>query len=875
MVALVLVPVLGLLGATGALVGLEARRVEAADRALEAVLVAGQVAAVRSALVQEVLTSSARTHLADPEVTAALEEEVVEAVVAELGDDELSRARQRTDDAVAAVRRGSVAADHVLGVAGDLGPLRTAVDRAPAWSAVGPSFEPLADDLLLAQRLSVEEAVAQGLEGDLVAAALETRAAADAAGLGGQEALALLDAVLVPAPGAAGVGTVGGAGLTAGSAWATLEGLVGSTSPAVRVRSEGLLEATEALPPPVALLSASGAEVRDVLSRSMGRQDGLGYLVTAAAGRAEALTRAETQQARADVLRLAAGALALLLVTGAVAVRTSRALTRPLHDLADRARRVSQGELVPVPVDGPREVRTVAAGLAATVASLGRLQEQARAVCAGDLGSPLLSRPLPGPLGEVVHASVTGMVQAMVDRDRLREDLAHRATHDSLTELPNRARAMELLDRALARARCDGGSVGVLFVDLDHFKRVNDTLGHAAGDDLLRILAGRLRACVRPRDAVCRLGGDEFLVVVAGADERALLQVAERLVDVVARPVLLDEGTAVVGASVGVAHSSCGAVDREVLLAEADTATYRVKAGGRGGVGFFDDALRAQLLAVRELEEALALGIDRGELRLHYQAVVAVDDVDDASRVLGYEALVRWDRPGHGLLPPSAFVDVAERSALVCDLGRTVLHEATRQLVAWSAADPDAADRNVAVNISGRHLATPRVVEDVRDALAASGLAARRLVLEITETVLVDHETTLERLAELRALGVVVAIDDFGTGFTSIGQLQRMPADVLKVDRSLAGSDDPADQQLVRLVVRAARAAGLEVVAEGVETGAQMDALRAAGCDAAQGFWLHRPAPPGDRAPELAPRGASPGTLPQPRRGASQALRAG
>ncbi|MEJ5946427.1 EAL domain-containing protein [Pseudokineococcus basanitobsidens] len=855
-----LVPGLGLLGATGALVGLEVRHAAAAERALEAVVVSGRVAVVRSALVQEVLASSVRTHLAGAGPGTALDAEVEDAVVVRLGDEELAQARRRTDAAVAAVPPGSPAADHVHDVAGDLEPLRTAVDLASSWPAVGPVFEPLTDDLLLAQRQAVDEAVAQGLEGDLVTAALETRAAADAAGLGGREALAVLDAALAPTAGDAPAGPTGGAGVTAGSTWTTLEGLAASTSPGLRLRSADLLAASRALPGAGALRSAAPADVRDAVVRATDRQDGLGGLVTAAAARAEAVTRAEAESARTRAVHLAVGALLLLLVTVAAVVRTSLALTRPLLDLADRARRVGDGELVPVRVGGPREVRTVATGLAATVASLGRLQEQARAVCAGDLGSPLLARPLPGPLGEVVHASVTGMVQAMVDRDRLREDLTHRATHDPLTELPNRARALDLLDCALARARRERTPVGVLFVDLDRFKRVNDTLGHAAGDELLRVVAARLRTSVRPGDAVCRLGGDEFLVVVERADERALLQVAERLVEAVARPVPLAAGTASVGASVGVARSGDGTVGREVLLAEADTATYRVKASGRGGVGFFDDELRAQLLAVRELEEALALGIARGELRLHYQAVVAVDD----ERVLGYEALVRWERPGHGLVPPADFVDVAERSALVCDLGREVLRQATSQLAAWSASDPVAAGRNVGVNISGRHLASPRVVEDVREALAGSGLGPHRLVLEITETVLVDHETALERLAELRALGVAVAIDDFGTGFTSIAQLQRMPADILKVDRSLAGSDDPADAQLVRLVVGAARAAGLEVVAEGVETSAQMDALRAAGCDAVQGFWFHRPAPPGDRAPGLGPRPAPLPALPRP-----------
>lgn len=855
LVVLVLLPLLGLVVSTGALVARQGEEARAAATAVEAVSTAEQVSAARGALVAEKLASLAHSRLLDPTGPADVAPAVEAAVAAELGDEELADARVRTDAALAVVGGGTAVGEAAGAVAADLQPVRASVVRSVEWSVLAPAFESLSDRLLLAERRAIDDAVAAGVEGQVVEAVLEAGTASEAVAVGGQEAAALLDALLHGST--ASDGSARGDERTA----AVVEALTASPTAGVRVRSETLLEALAALPGPDEASGLGAPEVRDATSRLVGTQAGLRALAEAANRAAEELATTTSEQAQADAAASAIGGVVLLALTGAAVLRTSSWLTRPLKDLAEQAEHVSRGALVPVRTDGPQEVRTVAEGLAATVASLGRLQEQARAVCAGDLGSPLLVRPLPGPLGEVVHASVTGMVQAMVDRDRLREDLVHRATHDPLTELPNRAHAMDLLDSALARSGAAGTPVGVLFVDLDRFKRVNDTLGHAAGDELLRVVARRLRASLPPGAAVCRLGGDEFLIVVEHADERALVLVAERLLDAVAQPVVLDAATTAVGASVGVALSCGQLADRETLLAEADTAAYRVKAGGRGGVGLYDDALRAQLLATRELEEALAIGISRGELHLHYQAIAAVDD----GRVIGYEALVRWDRPGHGLLPPSAFVDVAEGSTLVCDLGREVLHQATRQLVQWSAADPTAATRNLGVNISGRHLASTRVVDDVRDALHACGLAPHRLVLEITETVLVDHETALERLAELRGLGVSVAIDDFGTGFTSIAQLRRMPADILKIDRSLAGSPDPADQHLVRLVLGAARAAGLEVVAEGVETSAQMDALREAGCDAVQGYWLHRPEPPGARAPELPATTTTGSDIPQMR----------
>ncbi len=452
-----------------------------------------------------------------------------------------------------------------------------------------------------------------------------------------------------------------------------------------------------------------------------------------------------------------------------------------------------------------------------------------------------------------MDAALRQLTRSRAQRDRLQDDLAHQAAHDPLTALANRARALELVQAALHRGQRSGSLVGLLFVDLDHFKAVNDTFGHRTGDDVLRATAGRMLAVVRAGDAVGRLGGDEFVVLVESPEsEEALLELAERLVAAVSAPVATGGRTVAVGASVGVAVSRDGGTDAAALLHDADVAAYRAKGAGRGRVEVFDDALRRELEERAALEAAIRRGLDGGEFLLHYQPVVTVVAGPSGPRtaegtVEGYEALLRWDRPGHGMVPPDAFIPTAERSTLVCDLGRWALREATLQLARWAAATPPTGvvgpATSVAVNISGRHLASPGIVDDVAAALAASGVAAHRLVLEITETVLVDEPTATAHLAGLRALGVGISIDDFGTGYTSIGQLQHLHADTLKIDRSLVASTAPGSAELVRLVVHAAHAFGLSVVAEGVEHEHQLSPLRQAGCDSAQGYLFARPQP--------------------------------
>ena len=442
--------------------------------------------------------------------------------------------------------------------------------------------------------------------------------------------------------------------------------------------------------------------------------------------------------------------------------------------------------------------------------------------------------------------TVAGLVlntRDVSERRQLEDALTHQAYHDTLTGLPNRARLQERLDAALARID-DHRGVALLFVDLDGFKMVNDSLGHAAGDAVLVEVARRLSACVRPEDTVARLGGDEFAVlldeVVAEAEPTA---VAERIAAVLREPVTVGDQHVFAAASVGVALGRPGVDTGDRLLGDADAAMYRAKASGLGSYERFEPTMRSTTPDRVALEADLRRAIDEEELRLHYQPTVDLT----TGRVVGVEALVRWQHPTRGLLSPADFVPVAERSALVVRLGRWVLREACRQAAAWRRQLPGGHDLFVAVNLSGRHVSHPDVALDVAEALAAAGLPADRLVLEMTESVLVERtDETLATLGQLRDLGVRLAIDDFGTGWSSLSYLHRFPLDVLKIDRTFVDrlSREHGPDGLASAIVRIGDALGLETVAEGVEEPAQLSALQAMGCRLAQGYLLGRPMPP-------------------------------
>lgn len=433
-----------------------------------------------------------------------------------------------------------------------------------------------------------------------------------------------------------------------------------------------------------------------------------------------------------------------------------------------------------------------------------------------------------------------GMQQDVTDRRCVEDEVRWIANHDPLTGLANRTLFQQHLEAA-----CQSAGAVLLLVDLDRFKTVNDTLGHPTGDALLRAVAGRLRKAAPPGATVARLGGDEFALLIPclTGDVEPL---AGQLVDLLSRPFLLLGHVVEVGASIGMAVAPADAQDAEMLVRAADLALYGAKAGGRGGWRRFepgmDSAARSRQELLVDLRRALALGA----LRLHYQPQLAA--IGDA--VVGFEALVRWERPGHGLVPPNDFIPLAEETGLINAIGDWVLHCATREAMRWPG------DMRVAVNLSPRQLEDgDRIVTSVMRALADSGLPAWRLELEVTETGLAAAgEGGLQQLHRLRELGVRVSIDDFGTGHSSLSRLLEFPFDSIKVDRSFVaglGHDEKAGA-LVRSIAALARSLNVTSVAEGVETREQAMLARHDGFSQIQGYLISRPMPPGDIAGFLA-----------------------
>ncbi|WP_432491307.1 putative bifunctional diguanylate cyclase/phosphodiesterase [Kineococcus gypseus] len=427
-------------------------------------------------------------------------------------------------------------------------------------------------------------------------------------------------------------------------------------------------------------------------------------------------------------------------------------------------------------------------------------------------------------------------------RAAVEAEARRRAVEDPLTSLPNRAGLSALLEAELARTDAPAGVPAVLSVDLDHFTAVNDSLGTAAGDELLRTVAGRLRASVREGAVVARLSADEFVVVERCADAARARALAERLLEELAEPVVLEGLEVVVSASIGVAVAAPGEGAVERVLHDAGVAVQRAKARGRHRVEVHDpDRTGAAVDHLRLLGE-LRRGIAAGELRVHFQPRVDLRD----GRLAGVEALVRWQHPVRGLMPPSEFIDLAERSGLVRELGARVLDAAVEQGARW-ARDPRHPTVEVAVNLSTRQLTDPGVVDVVTAALQRHGLEPHLLVLEVTETALVtDPEAAATALAALKALGIGIAVDDFGTGYASLTYLQRFPVDELKIDRSFVtglGISD-GDTAIVRTCVDLAHAMGIRAVAEGVETEEQRRALAGMGCDFGQGYFFSRPLEP-------------------------------
>lgn len=428
----------------------------------------------------------------------------------------------------------------------------------------------------------------------------------------------------------------------------------------------------------------------------------------------------------------------------------------------------------------------------------------------------------------------------LADLQRAQAALTKQATHDALTGLPNRDLLVDRIDQALRQASRSGQCTALFFIDLDHFKGVNDTRGHAVGNRVLRGVADRLAAVTREMDTVSRIGGDEFVVLAPNIGNHLhALEAGNRIVQELLRRHA--DPSSSVGASVGIAVSDHGRGDAEELLHEADTAMYQAKAAGGGRSALFDDELAEEVRSRASAKTALQAALDEGRVAPWYQPIVDLA----TGRTSGYEALARLVERDGTVLPPAFFIPVAEDSGLVLPLGAQILDRACQQAVLWGAdGGPDLA---VAVNVSSRQLEPGDLTAVVRDTLERTGLTASRLHLELTETAIMDlHPEILRQLSRIKEMGVQIGLDDFGTGYASLTHLRRLPLDFVKVDRSFVQGlgQDAGDERIVSAVVDLARNLGLRSVGEGVETEQQLDRLRELGCDEGQGYLFARPAPP-------------------------------
>ena len=434
---------------------------------------------------------------------------------------------------------------------------------------------------------------------------------------------------------------------------------------------------------------------------------------------------------------------------------------------------------------------------------------------------------------------IVSVVRDISERKQAQQKLQHQANHDALTGLPNRNYFYETLRKTIALAGIQGWKVAVMFIDMDHFKNVNDTLGHGVGDELLINFSNRLMTCVRMRDTVGRLGGDEFgVILVMEQGHKGAAQVAAKIRDALHQPFDLQGYEVIMTASIGVTIYPDDGVDPDVLIKYADTAMYQAKHAGRNTYRFFTAQMNVDVLQRQDLENALRKAIERDEFVLHYQPKVSLT----TGAVVGLEALLRWARPGHGLVAPGVFIPVLEESGLIVRVGGWVIDAACRQIREWQMGEVGSIQ--VSVNVAGRQFIEGDLEADVVRALAEHEVPAGLLELELTETSLVANtERTMECLSNLRQRGVKVSIDDFGTGYSSLAYLRRFPIDKLKIDIAFIRdvTSNPDDAAIVQAVITMAHSLNLEVIAEGVETEAQQSYLRRHQCDQMQGYLVSRP----------------------------------
>jgi diguanylate cyclase (GGDEF)-like protein len=451
------------------------------------------------------------------------------------------------------------------------------------------------------------------------------------------------------------------------------------------------------------------------------------------------------------------------------------------------------------------------------------------------------THPALGRDGGVVGLS--GTMSDVTERRRLEAELTHLAFHDPLTGLANRALFRDRVDHTLLLSRRTRQNGAVLFLDLDSFKSVNDSFGHAAGDRLLVEIAGRLQRCLRPGDTISRLGGDEFGILLEGVLEADAAEVAVRLSAVAREPVTLDEHIIVGSASIGIAMLDQGTASAGDALRNADVAMYVAKVRRAGGHAIFRPEMHLASVERTEDLSRLRVAIDQEELYLDYQPIIDLS----TGRLTGVEALVRWHHPVRGIVPPAAFIPLAEESGLIVALGAWVTREACRQLRAWDGLAPGRPGPTMSINLSAVQLVNDGLVAEVADILVETGLDPHRLVFEITETgLMTDPDLAEQRLRTLKGLGVRIAIDDFGTGYSSLAYLRRFPIDVLKLDRTfISGLErNGPSAALAEIFVQLGRALHIETVAEGVETMGEAELLRDLDCQLAQGFQFSRPVDP-------------------------------
>lgn len=553
------------------------------------------------------------------------------------------------------------------------------------------------------------------------------------------------------------------------------------------------------------------------------------------------MVRAERDAHETQAIVGVVGSLLIFAAVCLVAMLFARTLIRPLRALAAASKRVVSGDLAiePLSLKGPTEVAEASEAFNLTLEAMRLIEAKARALAVADLDADVLRQPLRGRVGESLSRSVDVLSESLSAREKLEDRLGYQATHDNLTGIENRASAIDRVQAALGRSPTIGGTVAVVLIDLDNFGAINDAFGHAAGDVVLQHVAKAMSIALVGRATVARVGGDEFVVIAEEVEGPAeALGLAERAMRALKTPIELPHNQVIVEASIGVAVQEPMDTTAD-LLRRADISMYRAKRNEPGTIRIFDDQLKAEISERLGIEDGLraALAAD-DQLRLEFQPVVNAW----TGKTVSAEALIRWERPGHGFVPPDKFIQIAEQTGLILDIDRWVLSTALLELATWPA-DPLTRTLSLAINISGRHLVNAHFLDNLITALESTGADPTRLILEITETVLVmDLELMTERLGAIRELGIRIAIDDYGTGFTSLAHVRSLPIDELKIDKSFVqGLQEGMDNhELIKMICGLARLLDVDTVGEGVERESDVVTLRTLGCTNVQGYHFSR-----------------------------------